>query len=399
MERNTMNIRNILRVAWFTPGPKKRWGLPILFEGHPGTGKTAHVEQEAAAVGLDCEVLISSIREPSDFGGLPMPTTVDGKSKLNLLAPPWAQRLADKGRGLIFGDELNTSPPAVQAAFLRIVTDAVVGDLELPRTVRICAAQNSVEEAAGGWDLAAPLANRFGHIRWETPTVAEWSDWLLSSGNGGQSGSKPIDPETEEKRVLEAFANPWAQARGLISGFLRARPELLFKMPQAGSPEASRAWPSPRTWEYAARALAGSQVHGIGALETDELVAAFVGTGAAAEFNSWRATADLPAPDDVLDEKVKFKHDTMRLDRTVAVLSSCAALLTTAQKDVKPEQKKARSTVLWRMIDDISKEAADVTVPAARALAKAGMAVGKEAQPALVRLQPILTGAGIKAAA
>jgi MoxR-like ATPase len=391
-------IRTLLRIAWFTPGPKHRWGLPLLFEGHPGTGKTANVEQEAMLCSLDAEVLISSIREPSDFGGLQVPEKKDGdRTKLTLLAPPWAERLAASKHGLIFADELNTSPPAVQAAFLRIVTDAVVGDLKLPDTVRICAAQNSVEEAASGWDLAMPLANRFGHIKWGTPSTSEWSDWLLTSGNGTSPDGKVINPEKEEERVMEAWSGPWAAARGLISGFVRARPELLLKMPPAGSPEASCAWPSPRTWEYAARALASCEVHGVDATVADELLGAFVGVGAAAEFMGWRAKQDLPEPGDVLDGKVKFKHDPMRLDRTAAVLSSCAALMVAEKDKMKPDAKKGRMVIFWTLTDEVSKEAADVAVPAGRVMARAGLAVGKEAQPALVRLQPILNNAGIKA--
>ena len=89
-------------------------GVPVLLWGSPGTGKTSAVVALAEAVGWPCEVVIGSIREPTDFGGLPV--VHDGGVKL---APPaWAQRLVEAGHGLLFLDELTTAPPAVQAAML-----------------------------------------------------------------------------------------------------------------------------------------------------------------------------------------------------------------------------------------------------------------------------------------
>ena len=66
-------------------------------------------------------------------------------------APPqWARRLAAAGSGLLFLDELTTAPPAVQAAMLRVVLERAVGDLALPREIRIVAAANPPGIAADG---------------------------------------------------------------------------------------------------------------------------------------------------------------------------------------------------------------------------------------------------------
>ena len=86
--------------------------VPVLLWGAPGTGKTSAIRAMAGAMGLPCETVIASIREPSDFAGLPI--VVGGEVRF---APPaWARRLAEAGRGLLFLDELSTAPPAVQAA-------------------------------------------------------------------------------------------------------------------------------------------------------------------------------------------------------------------------------------------------------------------------------------------
>ncbi|MBO0821353.1 MAG: AAA family ATPase, partial [Nocardiopsaceae bacterium] len=138
--------------------------VPVLLWGAPGTGKTSAIRAMAEAMGLPCETVIASIREPSDFAGLPV---VSGQV-VSFAPPRWAQRLAEAGTGILFLDELSTAPPAVQAALLRVVLERTVGDLTLPPDVAVVAAANPPEQAADGWDLSAPLANRLCHLSWET---------------------------------------------------------------------------------------------------------------------------------------------------------------------------------------------------------------------------------------
>jgi MoxR-like ATPase len=136
----------------------------------------------ARAAELPCETVISSIREPSDFAGLPVVTRpADGAAghadgaRVDFAPPRWATRLAGADRGVLFFDEVSTAPPAVQAALLRVVLERTVGDLTLPEGVAVVAAANPPEQAADGWDLSAPLANRFCHLGWpvDARTVAD----------------------------------------------------------------------------------------------------------------------------------------------------------------------------------------------------------------------------------
>jgi MoxR-like ATPase len=46
--------------------------VPVLLRGAPGTGKTSAIRARAEAMVLPCETVIASIREPSDFAGLPV---------------------------------------------------------------------------------------------------------------------------------------------------------------------------------------------------------------------------------------------------------------------------------------------------------------------------------------
>lgn len=402
-----MDIRKMLKALWFTPGIKGRWGLPVLFEGKPGTAKSAQVEAAAKSLGLHCETLIASLREPSDFLGLPIPTEDAVEYRVGV----WARRLMQAKYGVGFLDELNTAAPAVQAALLRMVLDGVVGDLVLPNTIRWVGAQNAVGDAAGGWDLAPPLANRFGHFPWDVPSTDNWCEWLLGCNDGvfmPVAPAKDAKPEKvekhakatnvasmaeqEEQAVLDVWIEPFARMRGSVSAFLHRRSELLHKQPQTGSAEASKAWPSPRTWEMAARAATGAEIHDLSEAERETLVAGFIGAGAAGEWFAFSRTMDLPDPADVLDEKVPFKYDPKRQDRVYAILSGCGALIS----DQKAPKQKDRGAVLWKILNTMVKDAADLCMPAARQLVAGGLAALPEARPVLITMQPLLQAAGIR---
>ena len=373
----------IMHAALFTPNNRNGMGLNLLFEGAPGTAKSARLARTAYRAGLHFIVIIPSLRDPTDLGG--MPTIIDGC--MALATPLFAQEAAAHQRAIIFVDEANTAPPAVQEAMLRMFNEGVVGEFQLPKTVRFVAAQNSVEEAAGGWDTAAPMANRFGHLPWDGGTADDWSNWLLS--DGGAEDEAFGDAAAEEARVWAAWPIAWASARGVVSGFISKRPDLLHVQPDVGSPAASKAWPSRRTWEMATRALAGAEIHGLDDIERIAFVEAFIGKGAAAELLAYLLDADLPSPADVLDGKVQLTVEPRRLDRTVAILNACAALVSPEKAD----KRLPRADALWAIIADVCTTAADLAVPAARAMLSAKL-YRPSARSAMLQLEPVLRKAG-----
>jgi hypothetical protein len=378
-----MEIQHILKTLLFTPGPNGHMGIPVLLEGPPGSGKSSIVEQMGEEWGLLTKVVIASIREPADFSGLPIPQ----EDHVSSMPVGWAWELAQAGRGIAFLDELNTAPEAVQAALLRVVLDRAVGDLQLPSGVRIIAAQNSVEEATGGHDLAAPLANRFLHWTWEAPSVTEWMSWVL--GGGMDEKAEVHDPVKEEDRVRKAWPIPFAKAKGLVTGFIHKRQALIHAQPKVGDPQSSKAWPSRRTWELAMRVLAGSGIHNLGPVETEMLLAGCVGEAAMAEFIAYEKDADLPDPAKLLDGEEKWAPDK-RLDRTLAVLSSCAALVTPRES----EKRKDRAEALWGLMGNVAKDAPDVALPSMKALVKAKLSGSSVAKSAMLKLAPIYAKTG-----
>jgi ATPase family associated with various cellular activities (AAA) len=363
----------ILHAAMFMLNPEGGWGLPILLWGPPGTGKTAFIGGAAKRYSMAYARLSPAEKGEGMFGVVPIPMP-DGF--LHYPAPDWSRSFEGKS-GLIFVDEINTAVPALQAPLLGLVQLRTLGSHVFGARTRVIAAANETSDAAGGWDLAPALANRFGHYAWEGMNS---SDWVVAMIGGFSADGQVIDAEVEERRVLDAWPVAIANARGLVAGFIKARPELLDKRPDKKSKHASRAFPTPRTVEYATYAIASATVHGLDESETDLFVSGFVGDGWFGEFATYRKHVDLPDIVELLDRKISWKHDPRRLDRTMAVLSAGAALISPAAAANRKERAKA----FWEILASVSDDAADVVVPAARAM--------RLAQPPLITKEFGATG-------
>ena len=390
-----MDMKRLIHVAWFTP-THRGWGLPIAFRASPGMSKTAQIRQAAAECGLPCEILSPGERGEGAFGVVPVP-------KNDILTYPPAEWItkffpeAKKGKevapcGVVFVDELTTAPPALQPPLLGLFLEGRIGGTELPPGVRCIAAYNDVDEAAAGYDLPPPLANRMGHIPFDPGGVEEWSDWLVGANGIGSHYKQKINAAAEEEHVLAAWPDAFALAKGKAMAFLRTRPALLHKMPPPHDPAASKAWPSRRTWEFAIRSLAASAVHGVDEDVETQLIAAFVGDAIAGELYTYLRDEDLPDPADILDGKIDFKHDKKRLDRSFAILAACTALVVPDSAKKRNERGKH----LWEIITKIAKDGAkDVVFGAAQRLAKSGHLSHIEARPALALLQGVMEAAKI----
>ena len=378
---------DILALALQTPG-----SLPPLVWGPPGVGKSAQFRQLSAGLDLPLEVVIGSIREPADFSGLPIPNNGEG---VRLEPPSWAVRLAKAGRGLLFLDEASCAAPAVQAAMLRVVLEKVVGDLQLPDGVLIAAAANPPDEAAGGWDLAAPLANRFVHLQWGSPTVAEWSDWLLTNGDGTVSAIPRVDPA--------AWAAEWPNARALVAAFLRRKPECLAEPVQARAGRFPLAYATPRTWECATRLLV--TVRATGADEAlMPLFAGALGEGVALTLATWLRENDLPDPEALLARPESWKPNANKTDVIFAVclaVTEAAVAKDRGGKAYTKTQRKERWCNCWRVLERALPFGKDlVCVPARKLAAPANKpcdgALLEESVRAIIRqLGEVVGAAGI----
>lgn len=305
--------------------------VPVILWGPPGQGKTSVIKALAGKADRHLEIILASIREPQDFAGLP--SIVDGK--MTLVAPDWAQRLADTDSGILFTDEVNTAPPSVQAALLRVCLDKVAGDCELGLDTSVIAAANPPEQAADGWDLAPPLANRFCHLEWSLPLE------VVRMGLSGQwptyTFQKPDNTQLEMEIVNEKMA---------VSGFLTSRPDLVTALPNSNADQ-GRAFPTPRSWESAAVLSAFVSATSLSEGVRRLLLKGSVGVAAAAEFITYRNNIDLPDPEQVLSEPEKFTLPT-RADQ-IYVLG--AGILNALTRDISTDRWHAAGKILEKMVE------------------------------------------------
>lgn len=299
---------------------------PIILWGAPGQGKTSVLEAIAEDTGRLLKTVLASIREPSDFAGLP--NIVDGKTML--IAPDWAQAIAKEGNGILFFDEISTAPPATQAAMLRVALDRIAGDLYLGDHVSIVAAANPPEIAADGWDLAAPMANRFCHIDWSLPADVVRDGFSIGWPEVPVPQANPEDVERET-----------ISAKLLVGAFLGSRPDYVTVIPTATA-EAGRAFPTPRSWEMAALLYGYATAAGVSAVSRRMLVTGSVGLAAANEFLNYVSELDLPDPEVLLADPSSFVAPT-RGDRVYAI---GAAVLTAVKNNNTPERWKAAGKVV-----------------------------------------------------
>lgn len=348
------DIAAVLRMVLMTPGFHGRWGLFAILHGAPGGAKTDHVDQAALACALRSLVLHLAVKEPADIGGWARFIDEPGKApRVQRVLEEELARFIDEP-GVCFMDEITQAALAVQAAALRLALEGSVGGSTLHPGVRFLAAANG-DEVSGTYDLSEALANRAIHLPMPPVSVEAWA--------AHQAGAeRQLPPVLTEAEVLAAWPEAWAVALGKTSGFLNARRELLHKMPPRGNPEASRGWPSPRSWELATRALAGASIHKLEAQERDVVLRGAVGKGAAGEFLTWLAAADLPNPREIVEGRVRWTPRPDRLDQTCAVVTGVASYASTL-KAVDPGVDAA-----WGLFEDVAEVAPDIALIGCSAL-------------------------------
>lgn len=183
--------------------------ISAMIWGAPGIGKSSIVKQISELQKIDFVDVRLSQLAPTDLRGLPVP-----ENGITYWAPP--EFLPREGRGILFMDEINMAPPAMQGVAQQLILDRRVGNYAVPDGWYIWAAGNRKVDRASVFDMPAPLANRFIHLE--------------------------VEPCIDNFR-LYAFQQNISEK---LIGFIAFRQDLLHKMlPDEAS------WPSPRSWEMA----------------------------------------------------------------------------------------------------------------------------------------------------
>lgn len=388
-------MEKIVHAALFTPTPEG-WGLPILFWGKPGVAKSAIIRIASRQFQMPVEVLSPGERGEGAFGVTPVPVIREGGSILTYPRPDWSLQFDEDdeqdGRGVVFVDELVDAPMGIRPALHGLLLDRRIGGHYLGRGVRILAASNTADISTSGIDLSMPIANRLGHIDWQDPSAAEFTEWLMSADVTKPNIEVIESAAKREKRVMDKWPLAFAKSRGLVAGFIKKNTSILHKMPANTDPNASRAWPSHRTWAFAAMAIAGSDVNDLDGASTDLLVQSFVGPAAMSELITYRAALDLPDPEQLLENKVTWKHNPTRLDRSVAVFTSCTSFVSGIPEE---KRRKKLGANLWKLMNNVVGEAPDLLVSCLKPLANKELTNLQEAIPVLAAMRPMLNAVGL----
>jgi len=275
--------------------------------GPPGIGKSSIVADVAKQHELQLVDLRLSQLAPTDLRGLPV-----ADNGVSRWFPP--EFLPTSGQGILFLDEINMAPPAMQGIAQQLILDRRVGSYRVPEGWFIWAAGNRKSDRAAVFEMPSALANRFIHLDL-VPDFDSFKAWGLSEGLSEQ-----------------------------VLAFLAFRPTLLHQI-DVQRPN----WPSPRSWVMAHQL----RVAGLA-------VEPAVGAGAAGEFDAFCTVYDkLPDLEPILAGKSKAVFPAEASSRYATVLGLIVRADTAAQgvnglawlvKQAGPEWVQFFATDLFRLM-------------------------------------------------
>jgi hypothetical protein len=301
---------------------------------------------------------------------------------------PQVNFLIAQGKGILFLDEITCARPAMQGAGLAVVYERFIGGSRLPGRIRVVTAANPPEMAAGGWNLAPPMANRLLHINVGVPSVERWQKWLLASESPALI---PLD--AGEREIQANWNKEWARTCGIASAFVKANRSMgshqhvLFDLPPEGHVARGRAWTSPRSWEAGLRCLTTGHILQEAEVGQD-LFACAVGQGLGVSFAAYMESLDLPDPEQILHNG--FEPDKRRMDIAFAAYSSAISF---ALSEQKVEERERLVVLAWKLLHRpvLTAGMPDVALGAAASLMHAGYAtkkggaIGEAAEPVIYR--------------
>lgn len=198
-------------------------GLVPFIHGSPGIGKSDIVRQTAKKYNLKVIDLRLSQCDPSDLNGFPQ---LSGKKATYLpmdTFPIESDTIPEGYEGwLLFLDEMNSAPPAVQAAAYKIVLDRAVGNHKLhPNVLMVCAGNLDTDNAIVE-EMSTALQSRLCHINL-TPSAKEWVDWGIKN-----------------------------KIHHKVLSYIEYKPDNLY---QFSSNNPDNTFACPRTWEFVSKLL------------------------------------------------------------------------------------------------------------------------------------------------
>ncbi len=258
---------------------------PLFMWAGPGVGKSSVIGSVAKILkGISVDMRLSQM-QPTDITGIPYfdkgegnPGDSNYRRPTMKWAPPELLPSEEFAKEfplvILFLDEMNSAPPAVQAAAYQLVLDRRAGAYKLPDNVVIVAAGNRDSDRGVTYRMPAPLANRFLHFDIKVD-FDSWLDWAVPAG---------IHPD--------------------VMSYLSNYKSHLY---QFDSTSADKSFPTPRSWEFVSQLLwTNTEQDPMTDGEIREMVGAAIGGGVATTFmGHLKIGKTLPKAADVLSGKVK----------------------------------------------------------------------------------------------
>lgn len=278
---------------------------PVFLWGPPGIGKSdlvSGIANELGAVMIDLRL---SQMDPTDIRGIPFYNKEI--NKMDWAAPielPDEEFASKYPLVVLFLDELNAAPPAVQAAAYQLILNRAVGKYRLPDNVVMVAAGNRESDKGVTFRMPSPLANRFVHleVRADFPS---WEHWAVQN-----------------------------KIHKDVVGYLAFAKQDLFDFDPRSS---SRSFATPRSWAFVSELLDDNDNDS----STTDLVAGTVGEGMAVKFMAHRKiSGQMPNATDILAGRVtelKIKEISAMYSLTVSL---CYELKEAYEKSLGSKQEK-----------------------------------------------------------
>ena len=241
---------------------------PVFLWGPPGIGKSELVAGIADDLGgLMIDIRLSQM-DPTDLRGIPFYNKDNGKMDW---APPIelpdAETASQYPIVVLFMDEMNSAPPATQAAAYQLILNRRVGKYVLPDNVVMVAAGNRDSDKGVTYRMPSPLANRFVHLEMRVD-FDSWQTWAVNN------------------RINKDVVGYLSFAKGDLFDF--------------DPRSAGRSFATPRSWTFVSELLDEDNDAGL-----VDLVAGAVGEGMAVKFMAHRkVSGQMPNPVEVLAGKV-----------------------------------------------------------------------------------------------
>lgn len=254
-----------------------RAGVVPMLRGSPGIGKSMVIHAVAKALNrlvIDARFAGFDPTDVNGFPGLDMEKGIAQYYPLDTF-PLEGQELpinpltGEQYAGwVLFMDEFNSAPRAVQAASYKLVLDRMVGQRKLHKEVYMCAAGNLDTDGAITEEMSTALVSRICNLQ----VFCELKGWMDWANNGG------VDT--------------------LITSYLQFRKENFYLFDPS---KPDRPFACPRTWEFTSEYVKVWNADSVKVADRLPILAGLLDEAAAHDFKAFAAIRNsLPKMEEIL---------------------------------------------------------------------------------------------------